>query len=171
MVVGTTFVDKLSYKNHLKHFCVLNEYEYKVEKSDKKRLRVWCAKTFNHRGTVVCKWYIFASKLPNQSTFKVRGMKLKHKCKGSKDSRNRTADPSFEAKIIMDKMKNSSMKVIPKPRQICNDFEASHLIKIPYQTAWKARNLVLDKLHGSYEDNFKDVPQYCKVVTDTNPGT
>lgn len=88
-------------------------------------------------------------------------MRLKNKCKGSKDSRNRTADPLFVADIVMDKMKNSSMKVIPKPKQICNDFEASHLIKISYQTAWKARNLVLEKLHGSYEDSFKDIPQFC----------
>lgn len=92
MIVGTEFPDKKAFQRHLKHFCVLSECEYKTENSEKSRVRVWCAKRFNRRGRVVCHWMVFASKLQHQSTFKVKGVNLKHTCKG----------------VVQDKVKNRS---------------------------------------------------------------
>lgn len=162
MLLGTTFSDKKSFKKHLRHFCVLNEHEYKIEKSDKSRLRVWCP----NRVECNCMWFVFASKVGKESTFKVRGVDLTHTCEGNIEGRNRAADASFVASVVLDKLSHTDKKVIPKPRQIQGDFKASHLTKIPYHTAWKARNLVLEGIYGNYEESFKMVPTFCKMVSD-----
>ncbi|XP_026382746.1 uncharacterized protein LOC113278016 [Papaver somniferum] len=81
---------------------------------------------------------------------------------------NRSADPPLVAEVIQDQLKNGSGNVIPRPRQIQEDFKASHLIDITYHTSWKARNLVMEAKHGSYEESYKLVPQFCKMVCHSN---
>ncbi|XP_026378907.1 uncharacterized protein LOC113273389 [Papaver somniferum] len=171
MIVGTTFPDKDAFQRHLKLLCVKNECEFKAEKSDKKRLRVWCENRFDNRGKVECEWFVFASILPKQSTFKVRSVNLTHTCKGrivEDKIMNRSADPPLVAQVIQEQSKNGSGKVIPRPRQIQENFKASHLIDITYHTTWKARNLVMEAKYGSYEESYKLVPQFCKMVCDSN---
>lgn len=172
MLVGTTFPDKQAFVRHLKGYCVLNECTFKAEKSDNKRLRAWCTNRFNEKGEEVCNWVVYASKLKEESTFQVKTVDLTHTCKGTvQDKRNRCADPQFVCESILARLKNTSMDVIPRPKQIQDDFETDFLIEIPYHTAWKARNLVLESQHGSYEDSFKDVPQFCKMVMKLNDGS
>ncbi|XP_026459275.1 uncharacterized protein LOC113359930 [Papaver somniferum] len=143
----------------------------KDRKSDKKRLRVWCENRFDHKGKVECEWFVFASILPKKSTFKVRSVNLTHTCKGrivEDKILNRSADPLLVVEVIQEQLKNGSGKVIPRPRQIQEDFKASHLIDITYHTTWKDRNLVMETKYGSYEESYKLVPQFCKMVCDSN---
>ncbi|XP_026428015.1 uncharacterized protein LOC113323881 [Papaver somniferum] len=171
MIVGTEFHDKTTFKRNLNIFCVLNECEYKVKKSDKLRLGVWCENRFKNKGTVECHWFVFASKLQHKSTFKVKGVNLNHTCKGRiVEDRilNRSADPQLVSEVIQDKLKNGSGNVIPRPKQNQLDFKASHLIDITYHTAWKAGNLVMEAKYGSYEKSYKLVSQFCKMVCDSN---
>ncbi|RZC49127.1 hypothetical protein C5167_017552, partial [Papaver somniferum] len=111
MIVGITFPDKDAFKRHLKLFCVKNECEFKARKSDKKRLRVWCENRFDHRGKVESEWFVFASILPKQSTFKVRSVNLTHTCKGrivEDKIPNRSADPPLIVEVIPEQLKNGS---------------------------------------------------------------
>lgn len=177
MIVGWTFPDKFSFQRHLKRYCVKHECVYKAHKSDPDRLRVWCTNRFNVTGDVVCRWFVFASKRPNLETFKVRKVDLVHTCKVKKgdnncrNSRNRSADPLLVSEVILENLKKTSYSVIPRPKQIAEDFLAEKLIDIPYHTAWKARNLVLEGLNGNYEESFADVPQFCKMMLHTNRGS
>lgn len=172
MIVGTTFPDKPAFQRHLKRYCVHNDTVYKAFKSDKDRLRVWCNNRFDMDGNEQCLWMVFASKLPREETFKVKRTILKHTCKGRpKNCRNRSADPLFVAEVVRENLKTSAYTVIPRPCQIADDFYVSHLIDIPYQTAWKARNKVLELENGNYEESYKLVPQFCKMIKASNEGS
>lgn len=70
-----------------------------------------------------------------ESTFKIRKVNLAHTFEGNFEGRNRSADPRYVVDVVKDKLKHSAKKVIPKPRQIKEDFKVSHMTNIPYYTA------------------------------------
>ncbi|RZC56425.1 hypothetical protein C5167_015284, partial [Papaver somniferum] len=57
------------------------------------------------------------------------------------------------------------------PYKIKEDFLAEKRVNIPYQCAWKARNLVLESLYGNYKESYNEVPAFCKMFTKCNDGS
>ncbi|XP_026453648.1 uncharacterized protein LOC113354568 [Papaver somniferum] len=95
----------------------------------------------------------------------------KHTCAGDPTGRNKSANKYFVCDWVKDRLKTTTGKVIPKQGQIKEDFFTQTNIDIPYQTAWKERNLVLESQYGNYEESFNNVPTFCNMVTKTNDGS
>ncbi|RZC92577.1 hypothetical protein C5167_029355 [Papaver somniferum] len=116
-------------------------------------------------------WFVYASKKEGEKTFVLRKVNLEHKCEGDPQNRNRSADPHFVKDFVLDQMKNKPKKVVPDPYKIKEDFLAEKRVNIPYQCAWKARNLVLESLYGNYKESYNEVPAFCKMFTKCNDGS
>ncbi|KAI3988755.1 hypothetical protein MKX01_001527 [Papaver californicum] len=167
MEVKTIFSNKKEFQKHLRGYYVANECQSKFTKSCTHKCRAACKfyKKYD------CKWFVSATKVKGCNNFKVRKVNLTHtKYYGDYLNRNRSVDPHFVKGVVLDKLRETFGSVIPKPRQIKDDFLKSHNTNIPYIFGWMARNLVLEELFGNYEDNYKLVPDLCKMVTKTNEG-
>ncbi|XP_026458270.1 uncharacterized protein LOC113358799 isoform X2 [Papaver somniferum] len=166
--VGTQFSDKMAFKRHLRAYCVQHGTQYKLKKSDNLRIRAVC----KFSGPPInCEWFMYARKLPNEPTFNLKGFSLDHTCIGDPLGRNSSANPEFVAQCVIEKLKTSTSSVLPKPAEIANDFWTSHNTLIPYHVAWKARNIVLEKINGSYDESYKLIPSLCEMIIRTNPGS
>ncbi|XP_026420145.1 uncharacterized protein LOC113316140 [Papaver somniferum] len=53
---------------------------------------------------------------------------------------------------------------IPDPESLANEFNKTMKVNIKYHTAWRARNIVLLNLYGSYEEQYKKIPALCEMV-------
>ncbi|RZC66837.1 hypothetical protein C5167_010527 [Papaver somniferum] len=111
------------------------------------------------------------NKKEGEKTFVLRKVNLEHKCEGDPQNRNRSVDPHFVKDFVLDQMKNKPKKVVPDPYKIKEDFLAEKRVNIPYQCAWKARNLVLESLYGNYKESYNEVPAFCKMFTKCNDGS
>ncbi|KAI3910172.1 hypothetical protein MKW92_017034, partial [Papaver armeniacum] len=166
MLVKCAFQNKQLFKKHLKRYSVKENKQFKCKKTCSQQVRAQCR--FKDRDD--CKWFVYASRVEGESTFVIRSVNLEHTCVGDPKSFNRPADPDLVKDVVLEKLKHSSGFSIPKPRNVAEDFSMLHNIKIPYICAWKARNLVLEELFGDYEENYAEVPKFCSMVADTNPG-
>ncbi|KAI3974391.1 hypothetical protein MKX01_020294, partial [Papaver californicum] len=167
MLVKYSFNDKKHFKRHLKSYCVFHNCQFKLKKSCSKQVRELC----RFRDDYECQWFVYATRVKGEPTFVVRSVNLTHTCVGDPKSFNRSADPEYVKNTVLEKLKISSGSLIPKPRQIANDFSVSHNINIPYICAWKARNLVLEELFGNYEDIYNQIPRFCVTVAKTTEGS
>ncbi|XP_026392223.1 uncharacterized protein LOC113348825 [Papaver somniferum] len=167
MEVKTRFANKEAFKKHLRGYCVLNKCQYILDRSAPSRIKAECRFKTEHD----CPWFVYASKKEGEKTFVLRKVNLEHKCEGDPQNRNRSADPHFVKDFVLDQMKNKPKKVVPDPYKIKEDFLAEKRVNIPYQCAWKARNLVLESLYGNYKESYNEVPAFCKMFTKCNDGS
>ncbi|KAI3988974.1 hypothetical protein MKX01_016545, partial [Papaver californicum] len=167
MLVKYAFNDKKHFKRHLKSYCVFHNCQFKLKKCCSKQVRALC----RFKDDYECKWFVYAIRVKGEPTFVVRSVNLTHTCVGDPKSFNKSADPEYVKNTVLEKLKISSGSLIPKPRQIANDFCVSHNINIPYICACKARNLVLEELFGNYEDSYNQIPRFCAMVANTNEGS
>ncbi|XP_026377567.1 uncharacterized protein LOC113271859 [Papaver somniferum] len=167
MEVKTRFANKEAFKKHLRGYCVLNKCQYILDRSAPSRIKAECRFKTEHD----CPWFVYASKKEGEKTFVIRKVNLEHKCEGDPQNRNRSADPHFVKDFVLDQMKNKPKKVVPDPYKIKEDFLAEKRVNIPYQCAWKARNLVLESLYGNYKESYNEVPAFCKMFTKCNDGS
>ncbi|XP_026456527.1 uncharacterized protein LOC113357365 [Papaver somniferum] len=165
MEVKTRFANKEAFKKHLRGYCVLNKCQYILDRSAPSRIKAECRFKTEHD----CPWFVYASK--KEGAFVLRKVNLEHKCEGDPQNRNRSADPHFVKDFVLDQMKNKPKKVVPDPYKIKEDFLAEKRVNIPYQCAWKARNLVLESLYGNYKESYNEVPAFCKMFTKCNDGS
>ena len=57
------------------------------------------------------------------------------------------------------------------PKEIITDFSKEFGVQLSYKKAWKAREIALDGIWGSYEQSFSILPDYCNELRRTNLGT
>ncbi|XP_026410934.1 uncharacterized protein LOC113306181 [Papaver somniferum] len=166
MEVGLEFPDKSAFCEHLRAYAVLNGFQFRVKKSDHERMRVVCA----HHDTENCDFFVYVTKeRGDDHTFIIRGLNLVYRCEGDPLGRNRSANPAFVAAHVMRNLAGG--RVVPKVVEIVNEFWRSHNTLLPYHTAWRDRVMVLERLHGSYDESYKFILSLCEMVSRTNPGS
>ncbi|KAI3889850.1 hypothetical protein MKW92_033446 [Papaver armeniacum] len=58
-----------------------------------------------------------------------------------------------------------------KPSTIMNRMKRKHGVTISYWTAWHARHMCLERIFGSYEKSYRQVPELCRQILLENPGS
>ncbi|XP_026409875.1 uncharacterized protein LOC113304972 [Papaver somniferum] len=164
MLVGTRFAKQEDFKRNLRAFCVLNETQFLVKASCSRRVKALCRFHEEYKFP----WFVFCSRRKKGGYWSITSLEEKHTCAGDPFRRNKSANKYFVCDWVKDRLKSIAGKVIPKPGQIAEDFFTQTNFNIPYQTAWKERNLVLESLYGNYEESFNNVPTFCNMVTKTN---
>ncbi|XP_074341907.1 uncharacterized protein LOC141679303 [Apium graveolens] len=164
--VGLQFLDRTDFQKHLRKYCVSNRIVCKFHRSDNIRIK---AVYQNFGQQIMCPWFVYTRKIPGEPTWSIRKCDLHHTCVGDPSGKNSSANHEFLAEYLIEKMKKSHSKIIPKPNEIADEFRTSHNTLIPYHVASKARNNVLEKINGSYGESFKLVPSLCQMITKINP--
>ncbi|KAI3963323.1 hypothetical protein MKW98_022745, partial [Papaver atlanticum] len=165
---GMEFPDKTTFKKYLRKYCVSTRTVCRFTKSDNIRTKAVC-KGFGE--PILCPWYISARRIPGEATWSIRDFHLHHTCIGDPYGRNSCANPEFVAQHVINKLRQSHGKNVPKPSEIAAEFWTSHNTLIPYHVAWKARNNVLERINGSFDESFRLIPSLCELIKRTNPGS
>ncbi|XP_026415797.1 uncharacterized protein LOC113311162 [Papaver somniferum] len=106
------------------------------------------------------------------TTFTLRSWNVKHTCNGNVKGENICANPEFVADWYMKSLETLGNKnKIPDPESLANEFNKTMKVNIKYHTTWRARNIVLQNLHGSYEEQYKKIPAFCEMVKEKMPGS
>ncbi|MCL7023288.1 hypothetical protein MKW94_005357 [Papaver nudicaule] len=58
-----------------------------------------------------------------------------------------------------------------KPSTIQSRMKRKYKVEISYWTAWHARHICLEKVYGSFEDNYTCVPELCRQIQLANSGS
>ncbi|RZC75346.1 hypothetical protein C5167_050829 [Papaver somniferum] len=58
-----------------------------------------------------------------------------------------------------------------KPSTIKRRVKRKYKVKISYWTAWHARHICLERIFGSYEKSYGQVPELCRQIMEANPGS
>ncbi|XP_026378442.1 uncharacterized protein LOC113272862 [Papaver somniferum] len=164
---GMEFPDKTAFKRHLRNMYLLGQNAGLVRVIILESRRV--CKGFGE--PILCPWYISARRIPGEATWSIRDFHLHHTCIGDPYGRNSCANPEFVAQHVINKLRESHVKNVPKPSEIAAEFWTSHNTLIPYHVAWKARNNVLERINGSFDESFRLIPSLCEMIKRTNPGS
>ncbi|XP_026417243.1 uncharacterized protein LOC113312721 [Papaver somniferum] len=169
LVKGSKFVSKNAFKKHLRAYCVKHRHQVKFKDSNNYKIRVKCI----HHEKTKCPMFIYGRVLKGEgTTFTLISWNVKHTCNGNVKEENRCANPEFVADWYMHRLETLGRKnKIPDPESLANEFNKTMKVNIKYHTAWRARNIVLQKLHGSYEEQYKKIPAFCEMVKEKMPGS
>ncbi|KAF9613939.1 hypothetical protein IFM89_013474 [Coptis chinensis] len=58
-----------------------------------------------------------------------------------------------------------------KPTDIVKEVFNKYGVSISYWTAWRSRWLMLEAMHGNYEEGYRLVPELCRQILKRNPGS
>ncbi|GJZ30038.1 transposase, MuDR, MULE transposase domain protein [Tanacetum coccineum] len=95
MELHKKFPNVIEFRRALNHYVVINEFEYKIEKSDLERLTACCEDK-------KCEWKIHASTTEDKITFQVKKFVETHSCTRSNKCGNKRATQGWIANVIVD---------------------------------------------------------------------
>jgi len=81
---------------------------------------------------------------------------------------HKQATMQFIADWILPKVKDHPQY---HPTQIVQDVKRELRVEITYSKALRAKELVLEAIHSSFEDAYQAMPKYCTDIEKTNPGS
>ncbi|XP_026417214.1 uncharacterized protein LOC113312691 [Papaver somniferum] len=162
LVKGSKFVIKKALKKHLRVYFMKHKHQVNFSDSNNYKIRVKCI----HHHKTKCPMFIYGRVMKGEgNTFTLISWNLKHTCNEDVKGENRCANPSFVADWYMERLETLGNKNnIPDPESLANEFNKTMKVNIKYHTAWRARNIVLQKLYGSYEEQYKKIPAFCEMV-------
>ncbi|PWA61821.1 transposase, MuDR [Artemisia annua] len=126
MKVHKRFPNVIIFRRALNHYALINEFGYKIEKSDLKRLTTCCETN--------CKWRIHASTMDDDITFQVKKFVETHSCTRSKKCGNKRATQGWIANVVSDKIKSDGDI---STTEIMKWLITSYNVDVPYMRAYK----------------------------------
>ena len=148
----------------LKHACatyaVENRFPTKIVKRNANQFDMRC----KNEG---CIWRVYASKY-DALKFVIKTFVDEHyNCPGAR-LQNSAADSHFIANVIAAKVKE---KPDYPAYEIAQDVNRIHRVQVSYWQAYRAKEKVINDLNGTPEEGYATLPQYCKKLRETNPGS
>ncbi|GKD46432.1 transposase, MuDR, zinc finger, SWIM-type, MULE transposase domain protein [Tanacetum coccineum] len=161
LMVGQEFPDVASCRRALRHTAIALHFEIQTVKSDKTRFTAKCA-------SEGCPWRIHAAKLPGVPTFTIRTIHSEHNCGGIAHLGHQQASVDWVANTVEQRLKENPQC---KPKEILEEIHRSHGITLSYKQAWRGKERIMAALRGSFEEDYRILPQYCDQVRRTNPNS
>nr|XP_043635931.1 uncharacterized protein LOC122607077 [Erigeron canadensis] len=159
LTVGQEFPDVASCRRALRHTAIALHFEIQTVKSDKTRFTAKCA-------SEGCPWRIHAAKLPGVPTFTIRTIHSEHNCGGIAHLGHQQASVDWVANTVEQRLKENPQC---KPKEILEEIHRAHGITLSYKQAWRGKERIMAALRGSFEEDYRLLPQYCEQVRRTNP--
>ncbi|KAL0370459.1 UNVERIFIED_CONTAM: hypothetical protein Sangu_0364000 [Sesamum angustifolium] len=161
LTVGQEFPDVKSCRRALRDMAIALHFEIQTVKSDKTRFTAKCA-------SEGCPWRVHAAKLPGVPTFTIRTIHSEHKCGGIAHLGHQQASVQWVASSVEERLKENPHC---KPKEILEEIHRVHGITLSYKQAWRGKERFMASLRGSFEEDYRLLPQYCNQVRRTNPGS
>ncbi|XP_076914908.1 uncharacterized protein LOC143574074 [Bidens hawaiensis] len=159
LMVGQEFPDVASCRRALRYTAIALHFEIQTVKSDKTRFTAKCA-------SEGCPWRIHAAKLPGVPTFTIRTIHAEHTCGGIAHLGHQQASVQWVANSVEQRLKENPQC---KPKEILEEIHRVHGITLSYKQAWRGKERIMAALRGSFEEDYRLLPQYCDQVRRTNP--
>lgn len=161
MVVGMEFSDANACRRAIKNAAISLRFEMRTIKSDKTRFTAKC----NSKG---CPWRIHCAKVSNAPTFTIRTIHGSHTCGGISHLGHQQASVQWVADVVAEKLKENPHF---KPKEILEEIYRIHGISLSYKQAWRGKERIMATLRGSFEEEYRLLPQYCDEIRRSNPGS
>jgi hypothetical protein len=161
LVVGQEFPDVMSCRRAIRNTAIACHFEIQTVKSDKSRFTAKCAADG-------CPWRIHAAKLPGVPTFSIRTILDKHTCVGINHLGHQQASVQWVASTVEERLRENPHC---KPKEILEEIHKSHGITLSYKQAWRGKERIMAAVRGSFEEGYRLLPEYCRQVERTNPGS
>src|SRR5438477_5508861 len=149
----------------LKHACrtaaIKDAFEFTTLKSDKQRYFIKCK-------AQDCGWALHVTRVEDSTTFRIRKSIQLHDCFALNHTGHAQANSSFIASTIEEKL---HQKPDYSPVDIVRDMRLEFGVEITYSKAFRARNRALDAINRIHEKAYQTLPEYCKGLIESNPGT
>lgn len=161
LTVGQEFPDVQSCRRALRDMAIALHFEIQTVKSDKTRFTAKCA-------SEGCPWRIHVAKIPGVPTFTIRTIHKEHTCGGIAHLGHQQASVQWVANSVEQHLRENPLC---KPKEILEEIHRAHGITLSYKQAWRGKERIMATLRGSFEEDFRLLPQYCEQIRRTNPGS
>lgn len=159
--VGQEFPDVQSCRRALRNTAIALRFEIQTVKSDKTRFTAKCA-------SEACPWRIHCAKLPGVPTFTIRTIHEQHTCGGICHLGHQQASVEWVANSVEQRLRENPHC---KPKEILEEIHRVHGIALSYKQAWRGKERIMAAVRGSFEEEYRLLPQYCDQIKWTNPGS
>lgn len=161
LTIGQEFPDVKSCRRALRDTAITLHFEIQTVKSDKTRFTAKCA-------SEGCPWRIHAAKLPGLPTFTIRTIHNQHSCGGITHLGHQQASVQWVASSVEQSLRENPHY---KPKEILEEIHRVHGITLSYKQAWRGKERIMAAVRGSFEEDYRLLPQYCNQIQRTNPGS
>lgn len=161
LTIGQEFPDVKSCRRALRDTAIALHFEIQTVKSDKTRFTAKCA-------SEGCPWRIHAAKLPGLPTFTIRTIHNQHSCGGITHLGHQQASVQWVASSVEQSLRENPHY---KPKEILEEIHRVHGITLSYKQAWRGKERMMAAVRGSFEEDYRLLPQYCNQIQRTNPGS
>lgn len=161
LTVGQEFSDVHSCRRALRDAAIALRFEMQTIKSDKTRFTAKCA-------SEGCPWRIHAAKLPGVPTFTIRTIHKPHTCGGITHLGHQQASVQWVAESVEQRLRENPNY---RPKEILEEIHRVHGIALSYKQAWRGRERIMASVRGSFEEDYRLLPQYCDQIRMKNPGS
>ncbi|KAF9619909.1 hypothetical protein IFM89_009691 [Coptis chinensis] len=106
-----------------------------------------------------CKWFVKCSKKINELTMKLRKYNDIYTCEANEEN-----------KVMQAKALEAFARAHPTfaPVDLFNEIYCKYGVHISYWTAWRARIMLLEKMHGNYEEGYMVISEMKKQILERN---
>ncbi|XP_038693778.1 uncharacterized protein LOC119991504 [Tripterygium wilfordii] len=157
------FENKKELIRAVKMWHIQNNSQYKTQRSSKSELQLICMKE------PICNWYLRAMKKENFNLWMITVIKGRHTCtNASLHHGHRQLDAEYIADEVIHIVK-ADLKINIAAIQA---YASSHLkYPVSYRKAWVAKQKVMEKLFGTFEDSYNMLPRFLQALQISNPGS
>ena len=134
-------------------------FEFTTERSNKKLYTIKCK-------IPDCPWCLYASSVEGSSIFRIKTFKSEHSCFGINHPGNKQATAASIASRIAEKLRDQPSY---RPVDLVSDVKRDMDVEITYSKALRAKERANEILHGTHEDAYKSLPQYCRELEGVAP--
>lgn len=162
VTVGMMFSSRDDFKQHMAVYAINRKFRFRSRKSEPGLMVLECC-------GVDCPWRVYAVKLKDAKVFEIRRVIPEHTC--SIDERG-GYETQATATVIGELMRTKFRGACsgPKPREIRQMMRGDHGVDISYWKAWRSRDVAIDKVKGTTNASYYQLPDYLKRLVAANPG-
>ncbi|XP_019253841.1 PREDICTED: uncharacterized protein LOC109232528 [Nicotiana attenuata] len=161
--VGQVYKDKQKIINAMKHYSVMNKFQFRVKRSS---ARSYCLVCVGDN----CTWHFKSTSINQSALFKVRKFYSLRTC-SFMDNTYIQRKPTAMAVGSMVMPKYVDPKTIYTPKDIQTDMLSDHGVNLTYMQAWRAKEKALEFLRGHPAHSYSRLPSYLYILEKTYPGT
>lgn len=144
-------------------YAINRKFRFKSRKSEPGLMVLECC-------GVDCPWRVYAVKLKDADVFEIRKVIPEHTYSVDERGGYQTQATSAVIGELM-RSKFGGASGGPKPRDIRQMMRGDHDVSILYWKAWRSRDVAIDKVEGTTNSSYKQLPDYLKRLVAANPGT
>ncbi|XP_019256385.1 PREDICTED: uncharacterized protein LOC109234782 [Nicotiana attenuata] len=161
--VGKVYKDKQTIASAMKHYSVMNKFQFRVKRSS---ARSYCLVCVGED----CTWHFKATSINDSAMFKVRKFNSLHTCSLMD---NTYIQRKLTAMVVGSMVipKYADPKTVYTPKDLQTDMLSVHGVNLTYMQAWRAKEKALEFLRGHPVNSYSRLPSYLYILEKTYPGS